>query len=388
MASQSDAPGRDRAGRYVSQPGGYRAFVPESLPPKPPVRLEGRLQGVLSAADRALGRLDGAVQTLPDADLFMRMYVRKEAVLSSRIEGTQSSLNDVLAAEARRSAPGLAGDVREVNNYVDAMNYGIARLPRLPLSIRLIREMHERLLRDARGGHAAPGNLRESQNWIGGPTPGEAVFVPPPHREVPRALGELEVFLHRRDDIPALVKIGLAHAQFETIHPFLDGNGRIGRLLIVFLLHEREILAKPVLYISNFFVRNRTEYYSRLQAVRDTGDWEGWLAFFLRGVESVGNEAAATVRRILELREAHRAAIAARLGRAADSGHRVLEALYRRPIVTVADIRETAEISYPAANRLVANLAAIGILEESTGQKRNRLFAYRQYIRIFEDDPA
>ena len=387
MSSKGNPPGH-RAGRYVRQPGGYRAFLPNPLPPKPPVRLEGRLQGLLSAADRALGRLDGAVQTLPDADLFMRMYVSKEAVLSSRIEGTQSSLNDVLAAEARRVAPNRSGDVREVNNYVEAMNYGIGRLPRFPLSIRLIREMHERLLRDARGGHAAPGSLRESQNWIGGASSDDAIFVPPPHREAARALGDLETFLHRRDDVPTLVRIGLAHAQFETIHPFLDGNGRIGRLLIVFLLCEKKILTKPVLYLSNFFVQNRAEYYDRLQAVRDSGDWEGWLAFFLRGVESVGNEAAATVRRILELREAHRAAVTGRLGRAAANGHRALEGLYRRPYAKVSDVQEMAGLkSYAAANALAARLAAIGVLEELTGQKRNRLFAYRQYIRIFEDDP-
>ena len=229
---------RGRPGRYVLQPAGYRAFVPAPLPPRPPVRMTGVVQARLSAADRALGRLDGAVHTLPEADLFVLIYVRKEAVLSSQIEGTQSSLRDVLAAEARLLSPRGAGDTGEVINYVAAMNHGLERLPGLPLSMRLIREMHERLMQGVRGGGSEPGELRRSQNWIGpaGSTPGGAAFVPPPFEEVPRALGDLEVFLHRDDGLPPLVRIGLAHAQFETIHPFLDGNGRVGRLLIAFFL--------------------------------------------------------------------------------------------------------------------------------------------------------
>ena len=343
----------------------------------------------MSAADRALGRLDGAIHTLPEADLFVLMVLRKEAVLSSRIEGTQSSLRDVLAAEARLLSPRGAGDAGEVINYVAAMNHGLERLPDLPLSVRLIREMHERLLEGVRGGRSTPGELRRSQNWIGpaGCTPRDAVFVPPPFEEVPRALGDLETFLHRNDDLPPLVRIGLAHAQFETVHPFLDGNGRVGRLLIAFFLCERKILAKPVLYISHFFKRHRSEYYDRLQAVRDAGDWEGWLAFFLRGVAEVGDEAVATARRILDLREAHRAAVTAHCGRAAGNGHRVLEALHRKPVVTVSDIRGIAGLSYPAANNLVARLVSIGILEPFGDRKRNRAFLYRDYIRVFADDP-
>ena len=375
-------------GRRVAQPGGYKAFVPVPLPPDPPVRLEGDLLILLSRADRALGRLDGVIQTLPDSDLFMFMYVRKEAVLSSQIEGTQSSLHDVLAAESRFLSSGVHGDVAEVINYVNAMNYGIGRLGALPLSVRLFREIHERLLRGARGGgRSARGELRTSQNWIGpaGRPLDEAVFVPPPPHEVPNALGALERFLHEEDGLPALIRIGLAHAQFETIHPFLDGNGRVGRLLIAFLLHERRILAKPVLYISHFFKRRRAEYYERLQSVRDTGDWEGWLAFFLRGVADVGDEAAATARRILELRETHRAAIADGLGRAAGNGLRVLETLYRQPLATVNDIRDVTGLGYSAANALVARLAALDILEESTGHRRNRAFIYRDYVGIFAE---
>ena len=377
-----------RAGVYVRQPGGYRAFMPAPLPPRPPVRLDGALQARLSAADRALGRLDGAVGTLPDADLFIRMYARKEAVLSSRIEGTQSTLRDLLAAEAGRFAPGRADDTKEVANYVTAMNYGLERLGSLPLSARLIREIHERLMRGVRGDSAAPGELRASQNWIGpaGSSPSDAVFVPPPHQEVPRLLGELEKFLHRRDNLPDLIRIGLAHPQFEAIHPFLDGNGRAGRLLIVFQLCERKILAMPVLYISQFFMRHRQEYYDRLQGVHDRGEWEDWLAFFLRGVETVGNDAAATVRRILELREKRRAAAAGGLGRAAASGLRLLEELYRRPVVDISAVRDITGLGYPAANRVVARMAGLGILEEATGHRRNRMFAYRDYIRLFSDD--
>lgn len=390
MTEENGGNDPERAGRYILQPAGYRAFIPAQLPPRPPVRMTSRMQTLLSAADRALGRLDGAIHTLPESDLFTLMYIRKEAVLSSQIEGTQSSLQDVLAAEARLLSPRSPGDEGDVINYVVAMNYGLERLQDLPLSVRLIREIHEKLLHGIRGGRLAPGELRQTQNWIGAPgsTVHDAVFVPPPFHEVPRALGNLETFLHRTDDgIPPLVRVGLAHAQFETIHPFLDGNGRIGRLLITFFLCNRDILSKPVLYISYFFKRHRTEYYERLQAVRDTGDWEGWLAFFLRGVAEVGNEAVRTARRVLDLREGHRAVVTSHLGRAAGNGHRLLEALYREPVVTVSRVQEIAEIRYQAANTLVARLVALGVLEEISGRKRNRAFLYRDYIRIFADDP-
>lgn len=378
-------PLRHRAGRYIAQPTGYRAFSPAPLPPQPPVRLEGELQGLLSKADRALGRLDGSIQTLPNPDLFVFMYVRKEAVLSSQIEGTQSSLQDLLAAEAHILSPELPRDVDEVVNYVTAMNYGLARLAELPVSVRLIREIHQRLLQGVRGARLTPGELRRTQNWIGpgGCSLNEATFVPPPPHEVPEALGALETFLHAESDIPALVRIGLAHAQFETIHPFLDGNGRVGRLLISFLLCQREILVKPVLYLSHYFKRHRAEYYERLQAVRDTGDWEGWLAFFLRGVASVSLEATDTARRILALREDHRARVTQGLGRAAGNGHKVLEHLYQRPIVAVADVEALTATSYTAANNLVSRLVELGVLVEATGYRRNRLFRYQAYIDLF-----
>jgi len=380
----------DRAGTYRSQPSGYRAFHPAPLPPDPPLQLSGELQVLLSQADRALGRLDGSVETLPNPDLFVFMYVRKEAVLSSQIEGTQSSLQDLLAAEANLfGAESLPRDVDEVVNYVRAMNHGLQRLATLPVSMRLIAEIHAELLQGVRGSRLTPGELRRSQNWIGpgGCSLATATFVPPPPEELPQALGALEQFLHAQDDLPALIRIGLAHAQFETIHPFLDGNGRVGRLLITFLLTEKGILQKPVLYLSHYVKQHRLAYYDHLQAVREQGDWEGWLAFFMRGVAEVSQEASLTARRILALREQHRTLITDHLGRAAANGHRVLESLFDRPIVSVNAIEQLIATTYPAANSLVARLEALGILREMTGQKRHRRFCYQPYIELFGESP-
>ncbi len=376
-----------RAGRYVTQSTGYRAFVPARMPPDPPVALDGELQSLLSQADHALGRLDGAVLTLPNPDLFVLMYVRKEAVLSSQIEGTQSSLQDVLAAEAAVLDPERPADVGEVINYVRAMNRGLARLADLPVSTRLIREIHAVLMDGVRGGRLTPGELRTSQNWIGpgGSTLSDAVFVPPPPEAVPEALSDLERFLHRDDGVPALVKVGLAHAQFETIHPFLDGNGRIGRLLITFLLTERGLLNAPVLYLSHYLRRHRQEYYDHLQAVRDAGDWEGWLVFFLHGVDEVAADAARTAQQILTFREEARGAITDHLGRAAGNGLRILDSLFDRPIVSVADVREWLDITHAGANNLVHRLEDLGMLREFTGYARNRRYRFEPYLRLFED---
>lgn len=383
-----DGEGTARAGRYVRQPTGYRAFMPAPLPPRPPLAMSGELQALLSQADRALGRLDGSVLTLPNPDLFVFMYVRKEAVLSSQIEGTQSSLHDLLAAEADLFDEQRPRDVDEVVNYVRAMNHGLARLEELPVSVRLIREIHAELLRGVRGGRLTPGELRRSQNWIGpaGCTLNTATFVPPPHEEVPQALSDLERFLHADDDLPPVVKIALAHVQFETIHPFLDGNGRVGRLLITFLLTERGVLHKPVLYLSHYFRKHRQTYYDHLQAVRDHGTWEAWLKFFLSGVCEVAQEAAETARNIQLLREHHRSAITEKLGRAAGNGHRVLESLFKRPIVTVSDVKALTGTTYVAANALVARLADLGLLVEMTGYARNRRFRYDAYVRLFTDE--
>ncbi|MHB8462111.1 MAG: Fic family protein [Vulcanimicrobiaceae bacterium] len=375
-----------RAGRYIQQPAGYRAFIPVSLPPEPPIKVSERLRPLLSEADFALGRLDGAALTLPNPDLFVFIYVRKEAVLSSEIEGTKSSLQNVLAAEARLYDPDAPSDVEEVINYVRALNHGLARLPDLPVSVRLMREIHRELMDGVRGGMLTPGELRTSQNWIGpaGCSLRDASFVPPPPHEVPKALSDLEHFLHGPAEIPVLLQVGLAHAQFETIHPFLDGNGRMGRLLITFLLTEKKLLAQPVLYLSTYFKRHRAEYYDRLQAVRDVGDWEGWLAFFLQGVIEVSREATQTAAAILRMREQFRNAITENLGRAAGNGHRTMDRLFDHPIVTVARVREWLDITSASANNLVTRLEGIGVLRETTGFARNRRFRFDPYLRLFE----
>lgn len=377
-----------RAGRYIAQEAGYRAFIPTPLPPDPPVALGSDLQALLSRADYALGRLDGAVLTLPNPDLFVLMYVRKEAVLSSQIEGTQSSLQDLLAAEAAILDPERPADVHEVLNYVRAMNHGLACLDELPVSSRLIRAIHAVLMEGVRGGRLTPGEFRTSQNWIGpaGGTLADAAFVPPPAHEVPGAVSELERFLHRDDALPPLVKVGLAHAQFETIHPFLDGNGRVGRLLITFLLTEQQLLSRPVLYLSHYFKRHRQAYYDQLQAVRDRGDWEGWLAFFLEGVAEVAHDAAQTAHRILLVREEARTEITEHLGRAAGNGHRVLDRLFDHPIVTVANVRDWLSVTHAGANNLVKRLEALEILREFTGYARHRRYRFEPYLRLFEEE--
>ena len=292
----------------------------------------------------------------------------------------------------RVNDPDTPADVAEVVNYVRAMNHGLTRLAELPVSVRLIREIHAVLMRGARGGRLTPGELRTSQNWIGpgGCTLREATFVPPPPQEVPQALSDLEHFLHAEHPPPALLQVGLAHAQFETIHPFLDGNGRVGRLLITFLLTERKLLARPVLYLSHFFKRHRAEYYERLQAVRDTGDWESWLAFFLRGVAEVSGEATQTAAAILRMREEYRARISERLGRAAANGHRIMEKLFNHPIVTVARVRQWLNVTPAGANNLVNRLVDVGLLREITGYARNRRFRFDPYLRLFEEpaDPV
>ena len=374
-----------RAGTYAKQTGGYRAFIPAPLPPVPEIVVDDELQALLSRADRALGRLDGSIQTLPDADLFVLMYVRKEAVLSSQIEGTQSSLNDLLRAEAQIFDPEQPADVPEVLNYVVAMNYGLQKLTALPLSVRLIREIHEKLMHGVRGAQLQPGELRTSQNWIGpaGSTINSATFIPPPPHAVAGALSDLECYVHATDRTPALIKIGLIHAQFETIHPFLDGNGRVGRLLISFLLCEREILQSPVLYLSHYLKANRSTYYDKLQSVRDNGEWEDWLKFFLDGIAEVSQEATTTARDIVALRESDREKIISELGRAAGNALRVHEALFRFPFMNVNAIAELLGVTYSAASRLTERLVENGILDEATGNARNRVFRYSRYVDLF-----
>jgi len=339
---------------------------------------------LLSKADIAVGRLDGIVKVVPDPDFFVGMYVRREAVLSSQIEGTQSSLEDLLEVELEPDARDRGSDVGDIVNYVSAMNFGLDRLDELPLSLRLIREIHEELLRDGRGAYATPGEFRTTQNWIGpsGASLSQATFVPPPVPDMMEALYGFENYLHSNGDTPVLVKTALSHAQFETIHPFLDGNGRVGRLLITFLLVHSGVLRAPLLYLSYYFKLHRTEYYDRLMAVRQRGDWEGWLAFFLRGVADTADEATDTAEKIFELRELHRTLVIDEIG---TNGLRVLSALFQRPLVNVNYIGRVLDVSFPTANRLVARFEELGLLREVTGQKRGRLFRYEPYLRLFDD---
>lgn len=373
-----------RSGQYVRQPLGFSAFIPAELPP-PDLSIDIEMHDLLSKADRALGRLDGSIQTLPNPDLFVLMYIRKEAVLSSQIEGTQSSLADVLEAEARLLDPRRPRDVDEVINYIAALNQGIERLAELPISTRLIREIHATLTAGVRGQERNPGEIRTSQNWIGHGSSNlnDAAFVPPPPGEVHSALSSLEKFIHADTSLPDLINIGLVHAQFETIHPFLDGNGRVGRLLITLLLCERNILSRPVLYISHYFKSRRQEYYELLQSVRDNGSWETWLKFFLEGIRFVSDEATATARRIVALREEHRRLVAERFGRGAGNGLTLLEHLYQRPIVSVPYVADLLGITHAGANLIVGRMVEAGILTEITGRVRGRAFRYGDYVDLF-----
>jgi Fic family protein len=376
-------PANDRAGDFVAQ-NGFSAFIPRPLPPDPGLDLDGQLMGLLSRADQNLGRLDGVIQTIPNPDLFVAMYVRREAVLSSQIEGTQSTLEDLLALELEPSAPGLPDDVGEVVNYVTAMNYGLDRLSTLPLSKRLVREIHGQLLRTGRGAARMPGHFRTNQNWIGpeGAPISQATFVPPPVPQMNQALDDLEQFMNDDDVLPLLVHVGLVHAQFETIHPFLDGNGRVGRLLITFQLVQRGALHRPLLYLSHYLRRHRSEYYDRLTAVRQSGDWEGWLRFFLQGVSDTAVEATVTAQRILAMREQHRDAIQERLGL---NGLRLHDLLFGRPLVNVNLVKGELGVSFGTANALVTAFEAEGLLTEITGRKRDRIFSYDPYLRLFRD---
>jgi Fic family protein len=377
-------------GHYQNQPTGYRAFIPESLPPDPPVILDSEMIDLLSRADRNLGRLDGMTLTLPNPDMFVFMYVRKEAVLSSQIEGTQASLIDVLEYENDIQGARNPKDLEEVVNYISAMNTGLERLQHLPLSLRLIKEIHLALMRGVRGNEKSPGEFRTSQNWIGPPgcSLAQATYVPPPPHEMMIALGDWEKFLHNdKIHMPMLLKVGIAHAQFETIHPFLDGNGRIGRLLITFLLCEAKIMKWPSLCISHFFKEYKSEYYTRLQDTRDKGEWEGWLKFFLRGVSEVAQEATRTASRILQVREDAQKLISGRLTRAsAGNAMALLSKLFYQPVVSVQHVSEIIGMTYATANYLVSDLEQIGVLKEITGGGRNRKYAFDPYLELFADE--
>ena len=374
---------KERAGKFVTQPGGYKAFIPKPLPPSPAIRYDEELQSLLSTADRSLARLDGITTVLPNPDLFIAMYVKKEALLSSQIEGTQASLEGVLEFEADLIPKENLDEIKEVINYVRALNHGIERLKELPMSLRLIREIHKILLEETRGAHRNPGQFRRSQNWIGPPgfPLSEAIFVPPPPDLVIPAMGELEKFLHQESNIPPLVKIGLIHAQFETIHPFLDGNGRIGRLLITFYLFWKEILSKPLLYLSFYLKKKRPEYYELLMKVRTDGAWEEWIKYFLIGISDTSKEAANSAREIIQLKDK----LIAELYKnsiASIYAVRLIDLLFKTPLISTKEIIDKLKISKEAANELVKKFEKIDILKEITGKQRYRKYSFKQYIEI------
>lgn len=364
-----------------------RLYIPRPLPPDPALALAPDDLDKLERANRALGRLDGLAQMLPDPDLFLYFYVRKEAVLSSQIEGTQSSLSDLLLFE-NESAPGVPlDDVQEVSRYVAAMNHGLARLrSNFPLSLRLIREIHRKLLAGGRGAEKEPGEFRTSQNWIGGSRPGKAFFVPPPPERLTECLGALEKFIH--DDpvkTPTLLKAALVHVQFESIHPFLDGNGRLGRLLITLILCEERALTQPLLYLSLYFKQNRTRYYDLLQRVRTDGDWESWVRFFLEGVEETAIQAVDLATQIRALFAGDRERIA-KMGRAAGSALRVHELLQRRPMLSAATAAKKLSLSPPTVRASLRSLEEAGIVRELSGKRRDRVFGYRRYLDLIASD--
>ncbi len=376
---------KERIGQFVdcavTRGERYSAYIPKNLPPVPPLEMED-LYPLLDQANTAIGRLDGMSMVLPDPSVFIYMYVRKEAVLSSQIEGTQSSLSDLLLLETNE-VPGVPmDDVTEVSCYVSALNYGLERLKELPLSLRLIREIHAKLMANTRGGHKQPGAFRTSQNWIGGSRPGNARFVPPPPERLMECLDAFEKFLHNEDvKLPILIKVALAHVQFETIHPFLDGNGRLGRLLITFILCMEGVLKEPLLYLSLYFRANRQEYYDHLQSVRETGDWESWIKFFLNGVIDTATQATDTAQEIMALFKADRSSIE-KSGKSTSATLSIHRYLQHHPVANTRKIKEGCNVSLPTVLRSLGTLATLGIVRETTGKERNKIFAYQKYLDI------
>jgi len=361
-----------------------RAYVPAPLPPKPPLELP-QLMNVYERAIAAVGRLDGMATLLPSTPLFLYMYVRKEALLSSQIEGTQSSLSDLLLFENDEAPTVELDDVTEVSNYVAAIEHGVARIRGgFPLSLRLIREMHEIILRSGRGATKQPGAFRRSQNWIGGTRPGNALFVPPPPNHLDACLDAFERFLHSSDaGLPPLIRAGLAHVQFESIHPFLDGNGRLGRLLITLILVEAGVLRDPILYLSLFLKSRRDDYYRLLQEVRQAGAWETWMEFFLTGVAETAEQASETARDLIVMFDRHRAQIGA-LGRSASSALRVHEFMQARPVVTIQTVAKGLNASFPTAAGALERLEELGVVHETTGKQRGRVYAYSAYLALLD----
>lgn len=394
MNSQPE-PSTARIGRYVTTVAfneAVNAYVPPALPPSPPLEFSGLLN-LLGQADRAIGRLDGITMMLPDKALFLYLYVRKEAVLSSQIEGTQSTLDDLLRFENAAITGQPIADITEVSNYVDAMMFGLARMrdpsPQgLPLCLRLLREMHERLLRSGRGQSKNPGEFRSSQNWLGGSRPGNATYVPPPVHEMQACLSDLEKFM--QDDanpLPPLIKAGLLHVQFESIHPFLDGNGRLGRLLIALFLVDQNVLKEPLLYLSLYFKSHRGDYYKLLQEVRERGTWEAWLEFFLKGVTETANNAFVSAMSIVTLFKQDRQRISA-WAEHTNSMLRIHELMQTHPFVNAAQVAEKTHLSVPTVNTALAALQTLGVVKEITGKLRGRVFAYQDFLKILDDGTA
>lgn len=380
----SDLDKKQRIGQYIKcsmSSDTYDAYVPQILPPMPAIDME-ELYPLLDQANTALGRLDGMSLVLPDPALFLYMYVRKEAILSSQIEGTQSSLSDLFLFENDQNPNVSIDDTAEVSNYVTAMDYGLERLKEFPLSLRLIREIHEKLMAGVRGGNKMPGEFRSSQNWIGGAKPSNALFVPPPPDKLAECLDHFEKFLHDENvKMPTLVKAALAHVQFETIHPFLDGNGRLGRLLITFILCMEGVIKEPLLYLSLYFKANRQAYYDHLQSVRETGDWESWIAFFLTGVSETAKQATETVQKIIQLFSKDQAAIENH-GKSTAAMLTIHRYLRKHPISNTSNIKERTGLSLPTILRALVELEALDIVKEMSGKERNKVFAYSEYLGI------
>jgi len=363
-----------------------RAFVPHALPPDPPLQLKAPDLELLERANLAVGRLDGVAKMIPETSLFLYFDVRKEAVLSSQIEGTQSSLADLLLYESKQTPGVPIDDVEEISSYVAALNHGLKRMRGgFPLSLRLLRETHSVLMRTGRGSTKQPGEFRRSQNWIGGSGPSTAAFVPPPPDKVVDLMGALEKFMHNEPTpTSSLIKAGLAHVQFETIHPFLDGNGRIGRLLITLLLCAEGVLSEPILYLSLYFKQHRNEYYERLEKVRSAGDWEGWLRFFLTGVMETADQAAATAQRTAMLFEKDTQKIAA-LGKASATALRLFHLLQKHPVISLVAVAKQLKVSFPTAASSMANLERLKIARESTGLARGKIFVYDRYLKLLQE---
>jgi Fic family protein len=378
-----------KIGSFIQQKEGYKAFILEPFPPNDLIKWDNNLISLLSQADMAIGKLNAINELIPDVDFFILMYMKKEAAISSQIEGTQATLIDLIKAEAKLEDEKPPSDVDEIKNYVKAMNYGIKRLKSLPLSLRLIRETHKELLHGVRGHHKLPGEFRRSQNWIGGATLQTAVFVPPTVSEMQKALNDLEKFIHDKNHgFPELIKIGIIHAQFETIHPFLDGNGRIGRLLITLYLINEGILSKPLLYLSDYFNKYRSDYYNRLNEYRTREGISTWLKYFLEGVRIVSGEAIETALKISRLREEDMKKIST-FGRNAETALVLLNKLYSNPIVDTKLVGKLSGISSKAnISALINKFTKAKILHEITGRSRYQRFIYREYLKLFSREKS